>query len=65
LRPLPAHRPPSRPIRESLAAAINTLRDTYEGFDYALAQAKVAQMFALAFYREVVRTAGPGHRQDG
>lgn len=35
-----------------MAAAINTLRDTYEGFDYALAKAKVSQLFALAFYRE-------------
>jgi hypothetical protein len=41
-----------------LAAAINTLRGTYEGFDYALAKAKVAQMFALAFYREAVNRAG-------
>lgn len=35
-----------------LVAAINTLRDVYEGFDYALAKAKVQQLFALAFYRE-------------
>lgn len=34
------------------AAAINVLRDCYEGFDYALAKAKVSQLFALAFYRE-------------
>jgi lambda family phage portal protein len=35
-----------------LAPAINTLRDLYEGLDYALAKAKVSQLFALAFYRE-------------
>ena len=35
-----------------MAAAVNTLRDTYEGFDYALAKAKVSQLFALAFYRQ-------------
>lgn len=34
-----------------IAAAMNTLRDTYEAFDYALAKAKVSQLFALAFYR--------------
>jgi lambda family phage portal protein len=50
-----------------LAAAINTLRDTYEGFDYALAKAKVAQMFALAFYREAVEPVGEvtGEDADG
>lgn len=35
-----------------LAAAYNTLRDTYEGFDYALAKMKVSQLFGLAIYRE-------------
>jgi lambda family phage portal protein len=50
-----------------LAAAINTLRDTYEGFDYAMAKAKVAQMFALAFYREAVEPLGEvtGETEDG
>jgi len=47
-----------------LAAAINTLRDTYEGFDYALAKAKVAQMFALAFYREAVEPLGAVTGED-
>ena len=32
-------------------AALNSYRDVYEGFDYALAQAKVAQLFALAIKR--------------
>jgi len=35
-----------------LAPAVNTLRDCYEGYDYALAKMKVAQLFALAFYRQ-------------
>ena len=35
-----------------LAAAINTLRDTYEGFEYALAKLKVDQLFGLVFYRQ-------------
>lgn len=34
-----------------LAAAINTLRDCYEGFDYALAKMKVSQLFGLSVYR--------------
>jgi len=33
-----------------IAAALNTLQDVYEGFDYALARAKVSQLFALAIY---------------
>jgi len=35
-----------------MAAGVNTLRDTYEGFDYALAKMKVSQLFGLAFFRE-------------
>jgi len=35
-----------------LAAAANTLRDTYELFDYAVVKAKVAQFFAMVFNRE-------------
>lgn len=35
-----------------ITAALNSLRDTYEGFDYALAKMKVSQLFGLAFYRE-------------
>lgn len=35
-----------------LASAINTLLDTYENIDYALAKAKVSQLFALAVYSE-------------
>lgn len=35
-----------------IAAALNTLQDTYEGLDYALAKLKVAQLFGLVFYRD-------------
>lgn len=35
-----------------LVPALNPLRDVYENFDYALAKAKVSQLFALAFYRD-------------
>ncbi len=35
-----------------IAPAVNSLRDTYEGFDYALAKMKVAQLFGLVFYRD-------------
>lgn len=35
-----------------IAAAINSLQDVYEGFDYALAKLKVAQLFGLVFYRD-------------
>jgi len=41
-----------------LAAAVNTLQDTYENFDYALAKAKVTQLFALAFYRNAMEAVG-------
>lgn len=33
------------------AAGLNTLVDIYEGFDLALAKLKLAQLFALAFFR--------------
>ena len=34
-----------------IAAALNAYRDLYESLDYALAKAKIAQLFGLAFYR--------------
>jgi capsid protein len=37
-------------------AALNSFRDVYEGFDYALAQAKVAQLFALAIKRNSLKS---------
>ncbi len=41
-----------------LASALNPLRDVYESFDYALAKAKVSQLFAFAMYREAYDAAG-------
>jgi capsid protein len=41
-----------------LAAAYNTLRDTYEAFDFALAKLKVSQLFAMAFYRDAIDPVG-------
>lgn len=35
-----------------MASAINTYAGLYEGLDYALAKAKVAQLFALAIFRD-------------
>jgi capsid protein len=35
-----------------IAASLNTLEDTYEGFSMAFAKLKVHQLFALAFYRD-------------
>ena len=43
-----------------IASALNPLRDVYENFDYALAKAKVSQLFALAFYREAEDSGGLG-----
>lgn len=41
-----------------ITASLNPLRDVYENFDYALAKAKVSQLFALAFYRDASESAG-------
>ena len=41
-----------------LASAVNTLQDTYEGITYALARAKVSQLFALALKRGTAKPAG-------
>ncbi len=41
-----------------LAASINTLQDTYEGITYALARAKVSQLFALALKRAGEKPVG-------
>jgi capsid protein len=43
--------------------AINELRDTYEAFDYARAKMKVAQLFALAFYRDQYEDEEKGGKQ--
>ena len=34
-----------------IVSALNSFQDVYEGFDYALAKVKVAQLFGLAIYR--------------
>lgn len=56
-----------------IASALNSLRDVYEGFDYALAKAKVSQMFGLKFTRDAAETfdnvtdntaAGGGYEVD-
>jgi capsid protein len=41
-----------------ILAGVNSLRDVYENFDYALAKAKVEQLFALAFYRNAEESLG-------
>lgn len=41
-----------------LVSALNPLRDVYENFNYALAKAKVSQLFALAFFRNAEQSAG-------
>lgn len=48
-----------------MAPAVNTFRDVYENFDYAMAKAKVAQLFALAFYREDADGGGGGLPRPG
>lgn len=47
-----------------LSSALNSLRDTYEGLDYALAKLKVAQLCAMSFYRGDPE-AIDGARPDG
>ncbi len=44
-----------------LAAAIDTLQDLHESYDYALAKSKVAQLFSLA----ITRTADMSFSDDG
>lgn len=41
-----------------IVAALNPLRDVYENIGYALAKAKVEQLFALAFFRDASESAG-------
>lgn len=43
-------------------AALNPLRDTYEGLGYALARAKISQLFAFAMKRNA--NDGPGTKRD-
>jgi capsid protein len=41
-----------------LTPALHTLQDCYEGFDYALAKLKIAQLFGLVIFRDAVESAG-------
>jgi capsid protein len=47
-----------------VVAALNTYTDLYEGFDYALAKAKVAQLFGLVFYRDAVDPPAPTEESE-
>ena len=47
-----------------LASALNTLRDTYEGMEYALAKMKVSQLFGLKITRESDEAMGDVSAQD-
>lgn len=42
-----------------IAPGVNTLLDTYENFDYALAKAKISQLFALAISTENAQPMAP------
>lgn len=46
-----------------MAAAINSLRDVYEGIEYALAKAKIAQLFGLKFTRDTSESLGTPETQ--
>lgn len=41
-----------------ILSALNPLRDTYEALEYALLKAKVAQLFAIAFFRQADQSSG-------
>jgi capsid protein len=41
-----------------LISAVNRLTDVYEGFEYALAKAKVEQLFAMVFQRKAAEAIG-------
>jgi len=47
-----------------LAPALNTLRDTYKGIDYALGKLLVSQLFALAIYRDKSEDMGQAVEGD-
>lgn len=42
-----------------LAPGLNSLQDVYENFDYALAKAKVSQLFGIAFTRDADEAPAP------
>lgn len=47
-----------------LASAMNALRDTYEGFDYALAKIKISQLFGLAITRSAAEPLGETYEPE-
>lgn len=47
-----------------LAPGLNSLRDVYENFDYALAKAKVSQLFGIAFYSDKPQATGIVEEDD-
>ncbi len=47
-----------------MTSAINSLKDVYEGSDYALAKIKVSQLFALAIYSDTEDASGELYRQE-
>lgn len=47
-----------------LASALNSFRDVYESFDYALAKAKIAQLFGLVLFRNAVDAPGAVYESD-
>jgi len=47
-----------------MIAALNPLRDAYENFDYALAKAKVSQLFAMAVYRNAAESMGYAYDEN-
>ena len=48
-----------------MASAVNTLVSLYQGMDYALAKAKISQLFAFAIYRNADSIFGGGFDEDG
>lgn len=48
-----------------IATALNPLRDVYENFDFALAKAKISQLFAMAIYSEAREGMGDAVPLDG
>lgn len=47
-----------------MTSAINSLKDVYEGSDYAMAKIKVSQLFALAIYSDTEDASGELYRQE-
>jgi capsid protein len=50
---------------ELLAPALNMLRDTYKGVDFALGKMLVSQLFGLVFYRDSLDSVGESVNESG